>query len=115
MKNSGNEGKDFARESSGLRAHRAPVRGVELTTPTIGEVWIANSTGNYFRVDVIINGKVMVTRLGYARGQDDYIVRKSVPDSSVWRVSTFKNKDLRRVARKAAKFEAFLSQYAVNA
>lgn len=86
-------------------------RGIEATTPQVGQVWIANDTGNYWRIDGVDGNQVSVTRLGYAQDSQDYITPN---DSYAWDMSTFRTKTLRIIARKSAKFEAFLARNAVN-
>lgn len=71
----------------------------------IGEVYISNTTRNYFRIDEINGDKITVTRLGFEyEGRD--VVQPSGP--YYWPADTFQLPDFRRITRNAAKFEAFL-------
>ncbi len=83
------------------------------------EVWLSQSTGNYFRINAIEGEQVSVTRLGHVENigqlsERSYLSRKSMDAAPYfWHLSSF-TKDLRRVARNAAKFEAWLNQNAAN-
>jgi len=92
------------------------------STPQVNEVWLARSTGSYFRIDQLLdNDRALVRRLGHVEniGQLDeknYISRKELDvNGYVWSLSTFKLKDFRRIARKAKMFETWLNKHAVNA
>lgn len=87
-------------------------------TPKVNEVWLSQSTGNYFRVDEVDDNQVSVTRLGYVTdigqsNEQSYRLEKRTPETHCWNLKSF-TRDLRRLARKASKFEAWLEQNAAN-
>ena len=74
----------------------------------VNEVYISNSTGNYFRIDEIAGTQVRVTRLGF-RGTDGKDVAR-VDGPYCWPADTLHQPDFRRVAHDATKFEAFIKE-----
>jgi hypothetical protein len=77
--------------------------------PEINQVWMSESTGNFFRVDEIEGEKVSVTRLGYRREDGSGAKsHKPFPETYCFALGSFPTLG-RIVAHNAERFEQWLN------
>lgn len=87
-----------------------PKQIASMKPPVVGQIWISESTDNYYEITATDGETVTVTRVAYEVDGKVYRVNKSQPDTHNWDVGTFKVKDLRVVGTNPTRFHSWLNR-----